>query len=1024
MSDLDIALILRLVDQVSAPARAVIGTVREIGNATEQAGRRGMAWADRQLEATAARRAALQGEALGIAATGYALYEAMRPAVEFEQAMSGVARVVEFDRPESFQLLQQDILDLTTSGGLPMAAEGIAAIIEAAGQAGVIDEALPDAERREALIAFARDAAQMGTAFDMSAEAAGSAMTLWRVTLGMSRDEAMGFGDAINHLSNNMDATAPEIVEMVRRTGAFAQAAGLAESHTAALSAALLAGGAAPQVASTAMQNLITTLTAGEAATPRQVEIFEALGLSAENMAERMQVDAQGAIQDVMLALAELPEHLQISSLTQLFGRESADAIAPLLANVELLEQAFGLVSDPTEYAGSMMAEYEVQAANTANQLQITMNFLRGMAVTVGSVLLPELNELLKIVQPVVQMVTDWAAAHPELISLLARVTVGILAFRAASLVLRWGLLSLLTPVLHLIRGGSWMIAMLPRVAAALLALLNPMAWVRGAIWAIRTAFIASGIGLLLAGIAMAGVWIYNNWAGLKQFFIGVWEGFRDAIGPAGPALDWVIERVERLWAWLTDLLGPVDATKEEWRSWGVVVGEAIGGAVAWVAEWISTGDGLLSGIGKLLAGWVALRVAILLLKIPFMLIASLISFLLGGPFRLLLSGVKGLGRAFGLFQGTVSREMGTAVSTADQAVSNMNRSFARLRLTGFLASVQAAMLISRVPTDPDERAAWQWDNAQTMETGFRNTPVLGQLMSGYDRAFEWVHGRPAPTVASRRAEAENTALTGLPDELRDAVALLRETLDIGLPDTSALERQAQVLRDQIATGERLAQSRGLEGDPEFVARMTGLREELASVEAEMTAMDDRSTELSAALALLSDTDVAPEVDRESIERALEAAVALNRNLREIPQVPSSPIPDATPGIEGARDAGGPVRAGLRYLVGERGAELFVPRVDGAILPARTLRAAATAAAMATPVAAMPSPATLIDRVDRRPPLASQVAHRSETRIEVGQIVVQAVAGQDPAEIARAVRRELERLADNRRGDLHDGVDF
>ena len=134
-SDLNIALILRMVDQVTAPSRAVIAAVERVGAATEQVGQRGMAWADRQLEATAARRAALQGEAFSVAATGYALVQAMQPAIEFEQAMSGVARVVSFDRPESFELLQRDILELTTSGGLPMAAEGISAIIEAAGQA-------------------------------------------------------------------------------------------------------------------------------------------------------------------------------------------------------------------------------------------------------------------------------------------------------------------------------------------------------------------------------------------------------------------------------------------------------------------------------------------------------------------------------------------------------------------------------------------------------------------------------------------------------------------------------------------------------------------------------------------------------------------------------------------------------------------------------------------------------------------------------------------------------------------------
>ena len=1073
MSDLNIALILRLVDQVTAPSRAVIGAVREIGNATEAAGQTGMAWADRQLEATAARRAALQGEAFAIGATGFALYQAMRPAIEFEQAMSGVARVVEFEHPDSFQLLERDILNLTTSGALPMAAEGIAAIIEAAGQAGVIDAALPDEERRAALIAFAEDAARMGTAFDMSAEAAGAAMTLWRVTLGMTRPEAMGFGDAINHLSNNMDATAPEIVEMVRRTGAFAQAAGLAETSTAALSAALLAGGAAPQVAATAMQAMITTLALGEAATDAQRASFEALGLDAEEMAERMQVDAQGAIYDVMRAMSDLPEHLQISTLTQLFGRESADAIAPLLANLGLLEQAYGLVEDPTAYAGSMLAEYQVQAANTANQLRITTNFIRQMAVSIGTILLPELNNLLATIQPVLTLVTDWAAAHPELITLIARVTLGLLAFRAASLALRWGVLSLLTPVLHLIRGGSWMIAMLPRLAAGLLALLNPMAWVRGAMWALRVAFMASGIGVLLAGIAMAGLWIYNNWSGLKQFFIGLWEGFRAALGPAGPALDWVIERVRALWQWLSDLLGPIDATESEWRGWGVAVGEAIGGAIAAVAEWFGTNDGLVAGIGKLLAGWIALRVIWALPMAPIRAVGRVIAWVGRGPVQLLLTGIRLIsGALLALGRAALANPIGIALAAVaamayvvyqnwDEIVTwfqeklEVVRSafdegiiqgvFAvlsefnpfRLAMEGLLGLITYVMELVGVPDRIIEAfegfSLWDtgvrimqtlWDGAASL-LGPMVDAIAGALSAIVPAwmidAWNWVSGNDED---SRARQELLDSLEDLPTDQGDAVRLLNEALP-DLPnetDRANLERQAQVLRDQIATGERLGETRGLADDPEHMAQLADLREELAGVEADMAAMDARTAELQAALQVLSETEVAPEVNRESIERALTAAAALNRNLRELPDVPPSPLND--PGLEGARDAGGPVRAGFPYLVGERGREIFVPGQSGSILPARALRMAMAASAIAAPVAAMPAPEAMVDRIDRRPPLSATITQRSETRIEVGQIVVQAAPGQDPAEIARAVRRELERLQDERRGDLHDGVDF
>ena len=39
------------------------------------------------------------------------------------------------------------------------------------------------------------------------------------------------------------------------------------------------------------------------------------------------------------------------------------------------------------------------------------------------------------------------------------------------------------------------------------------------------------------------------------------------------------------------------------------------------------------------------------------------------------------------------------------------------------------------------------------------------------------------------------------------------------------------------------------------------------------------------------------------------------------------------PGLSGRRETGGPVDAGGRYLVGERGPELFMPGSSGTIVP-------------------------------------------------------------------------------------------
>ena len=54
---------------------------------------------------------------------------------------------------------------------------------------------------------------------------------------------------------------------------------------------------------------------------------------------------------------------------------------------------------------------------NAANQLQLAKNNVMALAVNVGSVLLPPLNEFLSAAGNVVGVIADWAGKNPELVS-------------------------------------------------------------------------------------------------------------------------------------------------------------------------------------------------------------------------------------------------------------------------------------------------------------------------------------------------------------------------------------------------------------------------------------------------------------------------------------------------------------------------------------------------------------------------------------------------------------------------------
>lgn len=649
--DLNLSLILKLVDRATAPARAVISNIQRANSAVETAGRNTMAWANRNLDAANANRAAMRGKALETLAVGAALAALVKPSVDVEAAMAGVKKVITFqNETTALAALQNDLLALNTSGGIPMTTEGLAEIIELAGQAGVIDKALPDAEKRAALVAFAADAARMGVAFDIAAGEAGAAMTMWRSRLMLTQTEAVSMGDAVNHLSNNMDASAAAILNVINRQGAFAKANGVMTSDIAALSAAFVAAAPSSEIAATGMKNFLSTLTKGAAVTDNEARIFKTLGIDATELARRMQEDAQGAIIDVMERLAELPEHAKAASLAQLFGEESIGAIAPLLTNLDLLRGSFGLVANESAFAGSMLAEYASQSDTTRAALKRVTNYARGLAVTIGATLLPQLNELLSRTMPMIGAAREWAAANPELVRTIVMVTAGLLALKIATLATRWAFLTMVVPVLHLVRAGGFLMVLLPRIAALLVSLLNPMALVRLAAVSLRSALLFSGVGAVIAGLALGGLWIYNNWAGLKEFFAGFGAGLRAALGPAGPLIDGVIAKARALLDWVRDITGPLDLSGEAWRNWGEQAGSALGGIITRISEWTSTSPAFLAGIAKLTLGlWLLRKV----LRLPARLVF--------GSFRTLGRAARGAGRVVAGLIGIIARLAGLA---------------------------------------------------------------------------------------------------------------------------------------------------------------------------------------------------------------------------------------------------------------------------------------------------------------------------------------------------------------------------
>lgn len=479
------------------------------------------------------------GMARGI---GSDLMETSQAAIDFESSMADVKKVVDFDTPQQFKEMGNDILEMTKT--IPMAAQDLAQIVAAGGQSGIA---------REDLTGFAESAAKMGVAFDISAGQAGDMMAKWRTAFKLNQTEVVDLADKINYLGNTTAASAPLISDVVTRIGPLGEVGGVAAGEIAALGASMVGSGIQSDVAATGLKNMILALTAGESATKSQVGALNELGLSAEDVAQGMQDNAKETILKVLDAIRGLDKVKQASVLSDLFGKESLGAIAPLLSNLDGVQDNLNKVADSSKYAGSMEGEFSARSETTANSLQLAKNNMEAFKIAIGNGLIPAMTPMISLLTQGVKWVSGIAQEFPGAASVLGTAAVSIAIFCGAV-----GALSTLAGTVQTVATF---------VQWAKEAGLATRIWT-GIQWAWNAAMTANPIGVVIMGIAALiaiGYVLYQNWDTISSFAATMWEGGRQAIadfcGTISNKVAEVCDWVQGKWQALKDFLShPIDA--------------------------------------------------------------------------------------------------------------------------------------------------------------------------------------------------------------------------------------------------------------------------------------------------------------------------------------------------------------------------------------------------------------------------------------------------------------------------------
>ena len=426
-----------VIDSQAAEARikALKERLRELGGAADQAaddtgdlGNR----ADRasrdtnRLNASAASgQKALDGMAKAAALAGVALAGAIglsiNKAQSWESSMAEINKTVNFAADDGLANMRKGLQELTTR--IPQTFEELAAVTATGGQLGIAEENL---------IGFTETMAKMGVAFDIPAQQAADSMAKIANVFQIPIENISNLGDAINTLSNNTPATAAQLIDSLQRVGGVAKVFGLSEDATLGLTGALIAMGKPAEVASTAVNSLLTTFSTLDNATKSQEIGFQQLGLNIEDFSKLVKTDGKQAITTYLEAINKLEQSERIGTNALIIGKEFGDDITMLAASVGVLENNWAMLGETAgttkEYFGSMDEEFVKISETSANKMKLFKQNIDGVVAGLGDAFIPALNDLLYTLTPFIATISIWVSENPELIKQIVTIGGSLLA--------------------------------------------------------------------------------------------------------------------------------------------------------------------------------------------------------------------------------------------------------------------------------------------------------------------------------------------------------------------------------------------------------------------------------------------------------------------------------------------------------------------------------------------------------------------------------------------------------------------
>ena len=374
--------------------------------------------------------------AAGIAVALKEIYEyfasCAQASMDFESAITGVAKTTDLT-DEELAAMSDSIKALSTE--IPATTEEIAAVAEAAGQLGI---------QKDALLDFTEIMTMLGTATNMTADEAATALARFANITGMATDNYGRIGSVIVDLGNNFATTESEIVAMGTRLASAGKLAGLTEPEIMALAAAMSSVGIEAEAGGTAMTQ---TLNAIEKAVAKGgddlAEFARIAGMSSEEFSSAWKNDAMSALTSFIGGLGKLDEQGESTVLVLedlgLTGIRQSNMLKALGLAADQMTGAVNTANTAWQQNTALTNEANKRYATAQSRLTMMQNAYNNLKVAIGDAYTPALSEAYGVGTKVLNEITKFVQANPGVVAAITGLSaaLGAAAVAAAAFALK-----------------------------------------------------------------------------------------------------------------------------------------------------------------------------------------------------------------------------------------------------------------------------------------------------------------------------------------------------------------------------------------------------------------------------------------------------------------------------------------------------------------------------------------------------------------------------------------------------------